>query len=139
MKRISLTVAILFAASVAVFAQQAGTERPTSAQTRDEATRLLDQTRTNSSQFESTFDDLSARNTGNTDSATYSQLKAEIARLENLINTDQSRIRASLDAGTRVSPELFQRVRRLMNQHRQKMAELEAFTTTTGTSGRQDK
>jgi hypothetical protein len=127
MKRFLLVNVLLLAACITVFAQRAG-DRPTSSQTKEEATRLLNQSRTNASQFESTFADLNARNSSNNDAVTYNQLKADIERLESAINTEQGRIRASLDAGARVSPELFQRVQRLMNQHKQKMAELEAFT-----------
>jgi peptidoglycan hydrolase CwlO-like protein len=126
MKRIFLTIAIL-TVSAAVFAQQTG-ERPSSAQTKEDAGRFLDQTKTNASTFEETLADLNARNSGNNDTAVFNQLKADIEKLEASINTEQGRIRSSLDAGARVSPELFQRVQRLMNQHKQKMAELEAFT-----------
>jgi Ni/Co efflux regulator RcnB len=128
MKRLLLAI-ILLAVCITVFAQQSG-ERPTSAQTKESAARLLEQSRTNASQFESTQADLSARNNGNNDTAVFNQLKADIERLESSITTEQGRIRASLDAGARVSPELFQRVQRLINQHKQKMAELEAFSRT---------
>jgi hypothetical protein len=128
MKRF-LLVNILLAVCITVFAQQAGTARPTSAQTREAASRLLDQTRTNASQYESTQADLTARNTGNNDAVVFNQLKADIERLESTITTEQGRISASLDAGARVSPELLQRIERLMSQHRQKMAQLEAFAS----------
>jgi hypothetical protein len=128
MKKILLVNILLLAAGLTVFAQQAG-ERPTSAQTRENANRLLQQSRTNASQFESTYNDLNTRNTSNNDVVVFNQLKAEIERLEALITTEQSRIRATLDSGSRVSPELLQRVQRLMNQHKQKLAELEAFAS----------
>jgi Skp family chaperone for outer membrane proteins len=127
MKKFILVNILLLAAGITVFAQQSG-ERPTSAQTRENAARLLQQTRTNASQFESTYNDLNSRNSSNNDSVVFNQLKADIERLEASINTEQGRIRATLDSGSRVSPEIFQRVQRLMNQHRQKMTELEAFS-----------
>jgi hypothetical protein len=128
MKQIYLAIAIFLAVAVAAFAQQTGTERPTSAQTREAASRLLDQTKRNASQFESTQADLTARNTGNNDAVVFSRLKADIERLESTITTEQNRISASIDAGMRVSPELLERIQRLMDQHKQKTEQLEAFT-----------
>jgi len=128
MKRISLTICILLAACIAVSAQQAQSQRPTSAETRQTATQFLGQTKTSSDQFKETQADLNARNVSNHDTATFNKLKADIERLESQINTEQGRIRASLDADAKVSPDLFQRVDRLINQHDAKVRELEAFT-----------
>jgi hypothetical protein len=128
MKRFLLVNILLLAVCITVFAQQAGTTaRRTSSQTREDAGRFLDQARSNASQFESTQADLNARNTSNNDAVAFNRLKAEIERLEDTINTEQGRISASLDAGARVSPELLQRIERLMSQHRARMVELEAL------------
>ena len=125
MKRF-LAVLILLAAGITVFAQ--GTERPTSAQTKQNASQYLDQGRSNSEQYDSTFADLNARNKSNNDTAAFNQLKADIEKLDVAIAKEQNDIKAKLDSGVRVSPEVFQRLQRLMNQHNGKLAELEAFT-----------
>ena len=126
MKRISLTICILFAVSIAVFAQQAA--RPTTAQTKDEATQYLGQVKSNADEHDTTLADLYARNTSNNDAANYRQLKADIEKLEATINSESAKVRVSLDAGAKVNPELFQRLERMIAQHKSKMRELEAFT-----------
>ena len=126
MKRIFLVICILLTACIAVFAQQA--ERTTSAQVKENASQFLSQTKSNSEEFDTTLADLYARNTSNSDTANFNQLKKDIERLEATINSETGKISTSLDAGAKVNPELFQRVERLMNQHKSKMRELEAFT-----------
>ena len=126
MKRISLIAIILLVISVAVFAQQAGP--PQTAETMQSAQQTLSQGRTNSSQFESTLSDLLARNTSNSNADMYNRLKAEIEQLEFQINAEQTKIRARLDKGTKVNPAMFDRVQRLIDQHKAKLAELEKFT-----------
>jgi hypothetical protein len=125
-KRISLITIILLMVSVAVFAQQAGP--PQSAETKQSAQQTLTQGRTNSTQFESTLADLKSRNTSNLDADTYNRLKNELDLLESQINVEQTRIRTRLDRGTKVNPAMFDRVQRLIDQHKAKLAELEKFT-----------
>jgi len=122
MKRVLLAIVVLLAAGVAVYAQT-----PTSAETRQNAQAHLNQSRSNSAQFEQTLADLYARNSGNTDSAVFNQLRMEIDRLEASITTEQNRIRVALDNGNRVNPEMFNRVQRLIDRHGARLAELEAF------------
>jgi len=122
MKRVLLVVGILFVVGVVSHAQLL-----TSAEIRQNAQAQLAQSRSNSTQFEQTLADLQTRNASNSDSAAFNQLRAEIERLEASINLEQGRIRSALDSGTRVSPELFNRVQRLMDRHAARMAELEAF------------
>ena len=129
MKRISLFTIILLMVSLAVFAQQAGGP-PQSAEVKQNAQQTLTQGRTNSSQFESTLADLRARNTSNLDADTYNRLRNEIEQLEFQINVEQTRIRSRLDRGTKVNPAMFDRVQRLIDQHKAKLAELEKFTTS---------
>ena len=122
MKRVFLAVSVFFVISVVAHAQVL-----TSAETRQNAQERLNQGRSSATQFEETLADLNARNAGNTDSATFNQLRSDIDRLEASINTEQTRIRNALDSGTRVSPELFNRVQRLMDRHAALLAQLEAF------------
>ena len=129
MKRISLITIILLVISMAVFAQQAGGP-PQTSETMQAAQQTLTQGRTNSSQFESTLNDLKTRNTSNLNADTYNRLKSELDQLEFQINAEQTRIRARLDKGTKVNPAMFDRVQRLMDQHKAKLAELERFTST---------
>jgi hypothetical protein len=128
MKRIILAAVILFFACIMVYAQQAqGTTPPSSSQTRQTAQQYLSQARTNSSQFESMLADLTARNAGNRDMETFNRIKAEIERLEASINIEESRMRTNLDNGRKVDPEMLNRIQRLIDQHKAKLAELEAF------------
>jgi len=127
-KRISLITTILLVISMAVFAQQAGGP-PQTAETMQSAQQTLTQGRTNSSQFEQTLDDLKTRNTSNLNADTYNRLKGEIEQLEFQINVEQTRIRSRLDKGTKVNPALFDRVERLIEQHKAKLSELERFTS----------
>ena len=129
MKRISLITVILLVISVAVFAQQAGGP-PQTADTMQNAQQTLSQGKTNSTQFETTLNDLKTRNTSNLNADTYNRLKNEIEQLEFQINVEQTRIRSRLDRGTKVNPAMFDRVQRLIDQHKDKLSELERFTAT---------
>jgi len=126
MKRVFLAISVFFVVSVVAHAQVLS-----SAEIRQNAQERLNQGRSSASQFEATQADLNARNASNTDSATFNQLRADIERLETSINTEQTRIRNALDSGTRVSPELFNRVQRLMERHNTLLGELEAFIAQT--------
>ena len=123
MKRISLITIILLVVSMAVFAQQS--EPPQSDETRQEAMQTLNQGRTNSSQFESMLADLRARNTSNTDRDAYIRLRSEIDQLESQINLEETRIRATLNQGNKVNSAVFDRIQRLIDQHKTKLSELE--------------
>jgi hypothetical protein len=132
MKGIFLTVAILFAASVTVFAQQqpgaiGATNRPTSAQTRDSASQLLNQAKSNSSQFDTNQSDLNTRNAANADSNTFDNLRKEIQSLERQITEEQNRSANNLNQGAKLNQESLDRIQRLVDQHKAKIAELEAF------------
>ena len=132
MKRVCLTIVFLFTAGIMVFAQMTPldpTSRPTSAQTTETARGTLDQARSNATQFDSSQAELIARNTSNNDRQTYERLNAEIARLAANINSEQNRLANSLDRGIRVNPEAFDRIQQLIDQHKAKVAELEAFTS----------
>jgi len=122
MKRVLLTVAVLLVTGAVVYAQTLS-----SAEVRQNAQTRLNEGRSNSTQFEQVLAELYTRNAGNVDSATFNQMRAEIERLEASINTEQARIRTALDNGSRVSPEMFNRVQRLMDRHSARLAELEAF------------
>ena len=130
MKQFFLTLVVLILVGTTVYAQQTGSQ-PTSAETRQNAQQSLSQSRTNSSQFESTLADLKARNTSNRDAIYYNQLMAEIERLENQINTEEGKARLSLDRGVKVDAALINRIEQLINQHKAKTDELEAFTSQT--------
>jgi uncharacterized phage infection (PIP) family protein YhgE len=123
-----MVAVILLVISMAVVAQQAGGP-PQTAETMQSAQQTLSQGRTNSTQFESMLADLKSRNTSNVNADTYNRLKAEIDQIENQISVEEARIRARLDKGTKVNPAVFDRIQRLIDQHKSKLAELERFTS----------
>ena len=127
MKRILLAFVILLVAGTFVYAQQAASSPPSSAQTKQAAQQYLGQARTNSSQFETTLSDLNARNVSNKDAATFNRLRSEINRLEEQIKKEETQMRSSLDRGTKLSSESLNSIQRLVDQHKAKVAELEAF------------
>jgi len=129
MKRIFVVV-ILFATSIAVFAQQANrtSSRPTSEQTKDSARQFAEQGKSNSSQFDSVQASLNTRNIGNDDERTFNQLRAEIERLEASIVAEQNKISTTLEKGIKVSRETLDNVQRLIDKHKEKVAELQAFS-----------
>jgi len=135
MKRF-LGVILFMGCIVAVYAQQSSSASsssslPSSAQTKQSAQQTVNQAKSNSSQFESSQAALNASNTSNRDAATYNRIKGEIERLENLIKTDQAKMKAALDNNSEVSHELFQRIDRLIEEHKKRIAELEAFVGAT--------
>ena len=127
MKRISLITIILLVITMAVFAQAGGP--PQTAETMSSAQQTLTDGRTHSTTFETTLNDLRTRNTSNVNADTFNRLRTEIEQLEFQINVEQTRIRSRLDRGTKVNPALFDRVQRLIDQHKAKLAELERFTS----------
>ena len=134
MKRFLLVVTILFLANAMVFSQQQSgalgtSSRPTSAQTRDTASQLLNQSKSNSSQFDTNQAELNTRNTANTDARTFDKLRSEIDKLESQIRDEQTRSAANLNRGARMDQQSLDRIQRLMDQHKAKIAELETFTS----------
>ena len=128
MKQFFLTAVVVFLTGTMVYAQQASNQ-PTSAQTKQEAQQYLDQVKSNSSQFDSDLADIIALNSSNKDMANFNQLKAEIDRLETLITTERDRIKNNLDSGKKVSSQVLEKYERLINQHKAKLEELEAFVS----------
>ena len=126
MKRIFVVV-VLLTTSIAVFAQAKST-RPSSEQTRDSAKQYLEQGKTNASQFDSMQSSLNARNTGNDDARNFNQLKTEIERLEAQIVAEQNKISSTLERGIKVSRETLDNVQRLLDRHKERLAELESFS-----------
>jgi len=127
MKRIFLVV-ILLATGMAVFAQSRST-RPTSEQTRDNAKQFLEQGKTNATQFDTVQASLNTRNTANDDTRNFNQLRTEIERLEASIVAEQNKISATLEKGLKVGSETLDNVQRLIEKHKQKLAELEKFSS----------
>ena len=131
MKKFLLANVILLMTGIAVFAQQAGaTNRPSSAEIKTSATQYLSEGKSNASQFDTMQANLNARNASNKDAFAFNQLKDEIGKLESSINEEQNKIAASLDRGMKINEESFTRVQRLIDQHKAKLAELEAFTSS---------
>jgi uncharacterized protein HemX len=131
MKRIFLVV-ILLTAGIAVFAQQANTRttnRPTSQQTKDSAKQYLETAKASATKYDATQSDLNARNVSNDDERHFNQLKAELERLEAAIVAEQNKISSTLEKGIKVSRETLDNVQRMLDQHKQKVAELEAFSS----------
>ena len=127
MKRI-LLVAVIFFLVGAIYAQQAGTGAlPSSSQTKQNAQQYSTQAKSNSSQFESAFADINARNMSNKDLDTFNRIKAEIDQLESRITAEQAKVRASLDTGARAPKASIERIDRLIKQHHAKIEELDAF------------
>ena len=122
MKQFLLAIVVLLLIGTVAYAQQ-----QTSSQITQDARQFLNQGQSNSSDFETMLADLNASNTSNRDALTFNRLRTEIERLEASINSEETRIKASLDNGVRVTPEMFNRVERLINQHKAKLEELEAF------------
>jgi TolA-binding protein len=134
MKRIFVVV-ILFATSIAVFAQQSNTQRassrPTSEQTKENARQYLDEGKSRATQFDSMQANLNTRNVSNDDTRNFNQLKAEIEKLEAQIVAEQNKISATLEKGLKVSRETLDNVQRLIDKHKEKLAELETFSSST--------
>ena len=126
MKRV-LFVVVVFLLAGAIYAQQSGAGLPSSSQTRQKAQQYSTQAKSNSSKFESDLADLNARNSGNKDLDTFNRLKAEIDQLETRINSEQIKIKASLDTGKKAPQASLDRIDRLIKQHQEKIAELDAF------------
>jgi hypothetical protein len=131
MKRVFFAIAIFLTAGILVFAQQTGSQgtsnRPTSAQTKENANQFLNQGRTNSTEFDAVLADLNARNRANSDSRNFIKLRTDIENLESAIRSEENKIGASLEKGLQIRQETLDRVSSLIEQHKAKLAELEAF------------
>ena len=125
MKKILLVTVIFLAAGTLAYAQQS--DLPSSAEVRQQAQQFLNQARANTSEIEGILADLRARNSGNRDIDIYNRLRAEIEHLEGRIKSEEVRIGVFLDQGMNVSAEMLNRIERMVNQHKAKQAELEAF------------
>jgi biopolymer transport protein ExbB/TolQ len=134
MKRIFMVV-ILFVTSVALFAQQSNTQRassrPTSEQTKENARQYLEQGKTTASQFDSMQAALNTRNVSNDDTRNFNQIKAEIDKLEASIMAEQNKISTTLEKGLKVSRETLDNVQRMIDKLKEKLAELETFSSST--------
>jgi|TergutMp193P3_1026864.scaffolds.fasta_scaffold152031_2 cell division protein FtsL len=132
MKRFFLTVIILFVAGIMVSAQQAATQnasgRPSSGQIKETARQFLSQARSNASQFDATQSDLNTRSVSNSDASTYYKLRNEIEALEASIREEQKKMSGSLERGQKIKQATLDRVQQLIDQHKAKLTELEAFT-----------
>jgi len=137
MKRIFMVV-ILLTAGIAVFAQQANrtTNRPSSDQTRQNAKQYLEQAKNASQKYDATQSDLTARNVGNDDERRFNQLKAEIERLEAAIVAEQNKISTTLEKGIKVSQESLDNVQKMLDKHKQKLTELEAFSSGSSSTAK---
>jgi hypothetical protein len=103
-------------------------QTPTSAQSRQSAQQLLNQSQSKSQQFEATQVQLSTDSMNNQDAATYLRLKTEVERLEGLISAAQEQLKTNLDTGSlSVQRRAFSDIDRLIFEHKKVMADLEAF------------
>ena len=134
MKRILLVTIMLLFAGLMVYAQQAGgaqpagdSAQPTSAQTKQNAQQTLSQSKSNSSEFESTLASLKTQNTSNDDAAAYKRLKAHVEHLESEIKAEQARMQVIVDQGQKISPGTLEEMQKLIDQHKEAMSEIEAF------------
>jgi len=128
MKRTLLVTIMLLFAGILVYAQQAGASSlPTSAQTKQSAQQSVTEAKTNSSQFESTLNDIKTRITSNSDAAKYKRLKLQIDQLEAKINNAQGQVQAEINQGRNVSPTMVEQIQQLIDQHKAAIAEMETF------------
>jgi predicted nucleic acid-binding Zn-ribbon protein len=129
MKRTLLVTIMLLTIGMMVYAQQqaGGSSLPTTAETKQNAQQVLDQAKTNSSQFESILASLREQNTSNGDADAYRKLKLNIDQLELRIKKDEAQIQALLDKGQKISPTMMDEIQRLIDQHKTAMTEMESF------------
>ena len=133
MKRVLLAILVLFLVCFSVYSQQAAEqtdERPTSSQTKQSAQQYASQARMTASQFAAAQADINARNVSNQDASAFNKLKSDIDKLEASIREEQNKIAASLEKGLKVNKEALDRVQKLIDQHKDKLTELESFTSS---------
>jgi TATA-binding protein-associated factor Taf7 len=135
MKRI-FAVIILFAAGITAFAQQDNrtSSRPTPEQTKENMKQYLEQGKSKASQFDSTQADLKARNTGNDEERRFKKLKTEIEGLESSIRLEQYKISNALEKGLTVSRETLDNVGRMLDKHKEKLAELDYVSSVSSSA-----
>jgi len=132
MNRILMITVIFLLACTAVYSQQAaqgGSNPPTSNQTKQNAQQYLDQAKSNLEEFLSVLADLKDRNGSNRDAYTFNRLKRDIDFLETNIRSEEGKIKASLDRGTKVNTEVIGRYENFIKQHQEKVEELENFVS----------
>ena len=130
MKKILLAAIVLLAIGVMAYSQQSQQRSSGSSgsnQTKQNAQKLLDESKSNNSEFQDTLEELKELNGSNRDSYTYNRLKREIEYIEATIVSEEKSIRASLDKGTKVNSEVIGRIESFINQHTAKIEELEDF------------
>ena len=127
MKRFLLISVIFFIASIALYAQQGN--NPTSAQTKQNAQQFLNEAKSNDSQFQSDLNELKKMNLSIDDLSWHNRLKHDINRLEKQITEQEKSIRVRLEKGNRVSTDNMERFERIVNQHGQKVKELNSFVS----------
>jgi len=131
MKRFLLMCVFLLAAGIMVFAQQTGgSSRPSTAEIKTNATQYLNQGKSNSAQYDTMQANLNARNTSNKNAFAFNQLKGEIDKLESSITEEQNKVSTSLERGMKINEESLNKIQRLIDQHKAKLAELEAFASS---------
>jgi len=120
---------VLFAliGTIAYAQQPGGNINPSPAQVRQSAQQFLTQSRANLAQFEATLNELRGISSGNRDQIIFNQLRSEILNLESIIVSEEGKLTATINRGGNVSPMLIDRVEVLINRHRAKVGELEAF------------
>ena len=130
MKRIFMVV-ILSAASITVFAQQTNriSNYPTPEQNRENMKQYVELGKSRASQLGERQAELNARNAGNDDERRFNQLKTEIERLEASIRAEQFNISSTLEKGLKVSRETLDNVQRMIDKHKEKLAELETLSS----------
>jgi len=135
MKRI-FAVIILFAAGITVFAQQTDmiSSRPTPEQTREDMKQYLEHGKSKAAQFDSTQADLKARNTGNDDERRFKKLRTEIEGLEASIRLEQYKISNALEKGLTVNREMLDNVDRMLDKHKEKLTEMEFYTSSSSSA-----
>jgi len=126
-KRTLLVTIMLLFAGLIVYAQQASGAAQSAAQIKQNAQQTVTQAKTNSSQFQSTMDNLNAQNAGSIDGVSYDRLKAQIDQLEANIKKEQASMQLLLDQGKKVSSMVVDKIQRLIEQHKAAIADMERF------------
>jgi len=131
MKRTLLVTIMLLFVGIIVFAQQAGgSSLPTSTQTKQSAQQVLNDAKTNSTQFESTLSALRTQNLSNNELDTYKKLKAQIEQLEARITREQARVQTALDQGQKIAGSTLDEIQKLIDQYKSAMADMERFISS---------
>ena len=122
-----MAIVILVAAGTITYAQQVA------APTKQDMQTYLNQAKQNASQYEKDLSDIKSRNSSSGDVNTYNRIKGEIDRLESRINTEKTNIKAVNDKGNKVNTAILNNLEQMINQHKDKVAELETFLSNTNT------